>query len=161
MKYFIKEFDTRYFAGIEFPDGINTDSDDVNKVPDLWDTFFENVSENIVNKVEPFHCIGLEIYPFDFNETKTYYYYVLVETNELIEESDFITTKKLKKGKYICFPIEFDQISEEIQRVYQYIKREKIKVHMGFDYEDYLPDEDYTKSGAILNFCLRMEDDHK
>ena len=160
MKYFIKEFDTRYFAGIEFPDGINTDSDDAKKIPDLWETFFENINDNITNKVNPNHFIGLEIYPFDFRETKTFYYYVLAETKELIEESDIVTTKKLKKGRYICFPIEFDQITEKIQKVYQFIKREKIKVHMGFDYEDYLPEENYSKPGAILNFCLRMEDDH-
>ncbi len=158
MKYFIKEFNTRYYAGIEFPDGIKAGTDDVKKIPQFWDRFSKQEDNMIQNQVTPKHYIGLEIFPFDFMETKTYYYYALVETQSLIEEVKGITTKKLKKGKYICFPIEFDDISNEIQRVYRFIENEKINVHMGFDYEDYLPEENYMERGAILNFCLRMEE---
>ncbi len=159
MKYFIKEYDTRYFAGIEFPNGVVLKNNDMKKKPALWDDFFKNYATNIDNQVNPNHVIGLEFYPFDFQETGTYDYYVLAETNNLVESNDKIVTKKLKKGRYICFPINFDEITTEIQKVYKHIKDNKIKVHMGFDYEDYLTTENYGVTGAVLNFCLLLDQD--
>lgn len=157
MKYFIKEYETRYFAGIEFPNGINPNSDDIIKISSLWNEFFDKYNDLVQNKVEPNHFIGLEIYPFDFRETGIFDYCVLAETNQKIETSENITTKKLKEGRYICFPIQFDNIRDEIQSVYNYIKEKQIKVHMGFDYEDYLVGENYGEAGAVLNFCLLLE----
>ncbi|XMB72182.1 GyrI-like domain-containing protein [Mycoplasmatota bacterium WC30] len=159
MKYFIKEYETRYFAGIEFPNGINLKNNDMKKIPKLWENFFNNYTSKIVNQVEPSHYIGLEFYSFDFKETGTYDYYVLAETKELVEQTGRIVTKKLKPGRYICFPINFDEITTEIQKVYKHIKDKGIKVHMGFDYEDYLTTEDYGVTGAVLNFCLLLEED--
>ena len=156
MKYFIKEYETRYFAGIEFPEGVSSIKD-VKKIPELWNQLFNMNPDEIPDKTNPEHYIGLEIYPFDFQETKTFYYYAMVRTNGLIDATDSIVTKKLKAGRYICFPIEFDRIKEEIQKVYQYIKQENIKVHMGFDYEDYLVEENYRIPGAIVNFCLLLD----
>jgi predicted transcriptional regulator YdeE len=161
MKYFVKEYEQRYFAGIEVPNGIKPNTDDYKNIPKAWDDFFNNVNVKIDNKIDPEHFIGLEIYPFDFMETGVFDYYVLAETNSLFAETEDIVTKKLKKGRYICFPINFDDISNEIQKVYKYIEKENIKVHMGFDYEDYLVGEDYGDSGAVLNFCLLLEDDNK
>jgi len=159
MKYFVKEFETRYFAGIEFPDGVNIPNGDADRISEIWDDFFQTDLDSIQDKKQPNHYIGLEIYPFDFKDTKTFYYYALVETKGLIEPEEGLVTKKLKKGKYICFPIEFDNIRQEIQKVYKFIQEKKIKIHMAFDYEDYLPEENYNASGAILNFCLLMEPD--
>jgi len=158
MKYFIKEYETRYFAGIEFPNGIQLKKNDQKKIPKLWEQYFEGVSQRIKNQVEPNHVIGLEFYPFDFKETTTYNYFALAETKDLIEAFTGVVTKKLRKGKYICFPIKFDEISQEIQKVYKFIKDNDIKVHRGFDYEDYLPSEDYGNPEAILNFCLMIEE---
>ncbi len=160
MKYFIKEYDTRYFAGIEFENGVSN-LDDMKKIPKLWDKLFVTDLKNIQNTKSPHHFIGLEMYGLDFQETGTFDYYAMIETEGLIEPNLGIVTKKLKKGRYICFPIPFDQISQEIKLIYDYIKSEKIKVHMGFDYEDYLPTEDYGEAGAILNFCLLLEEDAK
>jgi len=161
VKYFIKEYETRFFAGIEFPNGIRLKSDDTKKIPELWEDFFSKYSDKIHNQKDPQHLVGLEIYPFDFQETKVFDYFVLTETQGLVEISDELITKKLKAGKYICFPIEFDRIREEISKVYNFIKANHIKVHMGFDYEDYLSDQNYGKAGAILNFCLLLENDIK
>jgi len=161
MKYFVKEYKTRYFAGIEFPNGINIRSEDAKRIPELWDEFFNDHMARISDKIEPSHMIGLETYPFDFMETGIFDYNVLVETNDLIEPVSGIITRKLKAGKYICFPIEFDDILNQVQKAYRYIKAEKINVHMGFDYEDYLNEENYGEAGAILNFCLLLEDDPK
>lgn len=158
MKYFIKEYETRYFAGIEFPNGIQLKNKDQKKIPKLWDEFYNGFSQRIEHQVEPNHVIGLEIYPFDFKETTTYDYFVLTEIDTLIESFAGIVTKKLRKGKYICFPIPFDEIYKEKQQVYEYIKTKGIKVHMGFDYEDYLPTENYKNPDAILNFCLLIEE---
>lgn len=157
MEYFIKEYQTRFFAGIEFPNGIQLKKNDMKKIPQLWDTFFNQYVQSIPNQVEPNHFIGLECYPFDFQETGDFDYYVLGETEGLIEPVEGIVTKKLKAGKYICFPIPFDQITTHVQKVYKFIKDEKIKIHMGFDYEDYLPDQNYGAAGAILHFCLLLE----
>lgn len=160
MKYFIKEYDTRFFAGVEFENGISN-LKDMQNIPKLWDRLFGSELKRIQNQKEPNHFIGLKMYPFDFMETKTFDYYAMVETNGLIDPVQGIVTKKLKKGKYICFPTPFDKIKEEVQEIYDYMKQEKIKAHMGFDYEDYLTTEDYGKPGAILNFCLLLEEDVK
>lgn len=159
MKYTIQEYDTRFFAGIEVPNGVLMNSEDFKRIPQVWHEFFEKHDQSIKNKVEPHHHIGLEIYPFDIKETQTFDYNVLAETKELVEVNDSQITRKLKAGKYICFPISFDDIHQEIQKVYAFIKEEKINVHMGFDYEDYLPDQNYGAPGAILNFCLMLEED--
>jgi len=161
MKYFIKEYGVRYFAGIEFPGGVNIRKNDSQNIPNLWEVFFKDHLSKIKDLVEPNHMIGLETYPFDFMETGIFDYSALVETNNLVEAESGGVTRKLKAGKYICFPIPFDDIVTEIQRAYKFIKAQKIKVHMGFDYEDYLPEENYLEAGAILNFCLLLEDDTK
>lgn len=161
MKYFVKEYDTRYFAGIEFPNGVKVNTDDLKKIPKLWDEFFEKYSKLVPDKLEPNHLIGLEIYPFDFMDTGIFDYSVMVETNHLVEPPEGMITRKLKAGRYICFPIEFDQISSQIKKVYEYVKEKKINVHMGIDYEDYLPEENYGEQGAILNFCFLLEKDVK
>lgn len=159
MKYFIKHYDNRYFAGIEFPGGINMTQNDPKNIPGLWDDFFSSWVAKVSDKTEPNHFIGLETYPFDFKETGTFDYNAMVETKTLIDPVEGMITRKLKAGKYICFPIPFDDIINEIQRIYKFCKAEDIKVHMGFDYEDYLTTENYGEPGAILNFCLLMEDD--
>ena len=159
MKYFIKDYDTRYFAGIEFPEGVRLQTDDNKKIPDLWDKFFNKYNQTIDGQVEPNHYIGLECYPFDFMESKVFDYFVLAETKDLLEINDELVTKKLKKGRYICFPIRFDQITSEIKKVYEFIKKENIKVHMGFDYEDYIPEENYSEPEAILNFCFLLDEE--
>jgi predicted transcriptional regulator YdeE len=159
MKYFIKEYETRYFAGIEFPNGIRPNTEDIKKIPELWDSFFNEYNAMVDNKVEPYHNIGLEIYPFNFAEEGVFDYCVLAETNELIDPKEGIITKKLKAGRYICFPIAFDNIASDIQKVYKHIKEKEIKVHRGFDYEDYLVGENYGEPGAVLNFCLALEED--
>ncbi len=158
MKYVIKEYDTRYFAGVELPDGVQS-MDDIPKISGLWGDLFQNHITKIQNQKQPNHFIGLETYPFDFKETGTFYYFALAETNGLIEPTEGIVTKKLKPGKYICFTIEFDKISSQIQQVYNYIKENDIKVHVGFDYEDYLEGQDYGGKGALLDFCLMLEND--
>ena len=159
MKYFIKDYNTRYFAGIEFPEGIRLKTDDNKKIPQLWDKFFNKYNQLIEDQVVPNHYIGLECYPFDFMETKVFDYFVLAETKILREVDDELVTKKLKKGRYICFPVRFDDILNEMQKVYEFIKKEGIKVHTGFDYEDYMSTENYAEPEAILNFCFLLEED--
>jgi predicted transcriptional regulator YdeE len=161
MKYFVKEYETRYFAGIEFPNGIRPNTEDIKQIPALWDKFFNEYNSLVDNKVEPYHNIGLKIYPFDFKENGIFDYCVLAETEKLVESKNDIITKRLKAGKYICFPINFTQISSEIQKVYKFVKEKEIDVHMGFDYEDYLVGENYGEPGAVLNFCLALEENVK
>ncbi len=161
MEYTIKDFETRYFAGIELADGISVNSNDKAKIPELWNKFINKYLPEIENVMEPQKFIGLEIYPFDFMETKNFYYYAMVQTEKLIESKGEIVTKKLPKGKYISFPIKFDDIINEIGRVYAYIDKEGLNVHMGFDCEDYMATEDYTKKGATLNMTFLMEEKNK
>lgn len=158
MKYFIKDFEKRYFAGLELPNGMQLNTNNASKIKELWQTFMSKYAPTIPNQVSPKRYIGLEIYPFDFKETGAFDYYALTEINALIDPDEMIVTKKLKPGRYICFPIKLVDIMNEIQKVYAYIKEKEIQVHMGFDYEEYIAGEDYRDKDATLNFCLLLED---
>ncbi len=158
MEYIIKDFETRYFAGLELDGGVNANSSDKLKIPALWDDFFKKYVQNIPDKTEPHKFIGLEIYPYDFMETKNFDYYAMIETNTLIEGRGEIVTKKLPKGKYISFPIKFDDITNEVGKVYKFMETQDLKVHMGFDVEDYLVTQDYSKKGQILHMMFLLEE---
>lgn len=155
MKYEVKDFDERYFAGIEFEGGLALG--ETSKTTKLWDNFLKNVLSEIPSKKKGFPLIGLECYPPDFMEIKTFDYYALVETDFLIEKSDKYVTKKLPKGKYISFEIEFDTLHEDIHRVYKYVDEHNVKIHKGFDVEEYIEGQKYNERGAILNFSFLLE----
>jgi len=158
MKYKTMEFENRYFIGIEYPGGVQPGSDP--KFGQLWDDFLGEDIKLLSDVTHKNKFIGLECYPPDFKETKTFDYYALLETNELVKKDGF-SSKKLPKGTYILFEITFDDIRDQIQNVYKYIRENNINIHYGFDYEDYLQEEDYTKSGAVLNFCVKLVDDNE
>ncbi len=101
MKYEVKDFNERYFAGIEHEGGITLG--DTRNLRKLWDKFLNDVLEEIPSRKKGFKVIGLECYPPDFMESKTFDYYALVETEGLIENNNNYITKKLPKGKYISF----------------------------------------------------------
>ncbi len=156
MEHFIKEYEERYFIGIEHVNGVTHGN--FSGYGKLWSVFLEEDikllnKDKILNKF-----IGLECYPPDFMDTKTFDYFALAETKELFFQPGF-TSKKLPKGTYILYPINFDDIVNEIKKVYQDIRARKENIHMGFDYEDYLIDQDYTKEGAKLNFALLLNND--
>ncbi len=155
MKYEIKEFNERFFIGVEYAGGIKPGSNP--QIGQLWDEFLNEDLKLIIDIPNHDKFVGLECYPPDFGETQTFDYFALLQTNELVKRDGF-TSKKLPKGKYILFSIEFDQIRDEIQRVYKYVKENNIKIHMGFDYEDYIKGQDYRKPGARLNFALMLEE---
>lgn len=156
MKYEVKDYEERYFAGIEFDGGVALGK--TNKIPKLWDTFLNDVIELIPLRKKGFPVIGLECYPPDFMERKVFDYYTLVETEKLIQQTDKYITKKLPKGKYISFEVGFDTLRDDIQSVYKYIKEHKVNIHKGFDFEEYLEGEKYYESGAVLNFSFLLEE---
>jgi len=156
MKYKVKDLDERYFAGIEFEGGIALG--EKNKRRKLWDKFLNDVLKEIPSRKDGFPVIGLECYPPDFKETKVFDYYALVETKGLIQKSEKYVTKKLPKGKYICFEVGFDTLKEDIKEVYKYIKEHNVKIHKGFDFEEYLDNQKYYEDGAILNFSFLLEE---
>ena len=155
MKHKIAEFEERYFIGIEYEGGVK--SGEQTKLGQLWDDFLREDIKLLKDVPNKDKFIGLECYPPDFRETKTFDYYALLETNELVKKDGF-SSKKLPKGKYILFEIEFDNIHDEIQKVYKHVKDNHVNIHYGFDYEDYLQGQDYTKTGAILNFAFKLEE---
>ena len=156
MKYEVKDFNERYFAGIEYEGGVTLG--DTKKLPKLWDKFLNDILEEIPSRKKGFPVIGLECYPPDFMETKTFDYYALVETEGLIENNKNYVTKKLPKGKYISFEVGFDTLEDDIQKVYKYIKEHNVKVHKGFDFEEYLEDQKYYETEAILNFSFLLDE---
>ena len=158
MKYGIKNHGSRYFVGIEYPGGVKIGVK--NKIRKYWSDFFDKDFPNIDDVKDGGKFIGLECYPPDFMKTKQFDYFILCEVNKIYNQEGFIS-KKLPEGKYACFPIAFDNILSEIPRVYEFIKENDIKINHGFDYEDYLQEEDYTKSGAVLNFCVKLVDDNE
>lgn len=155
MKFITKEFNERFFIGIEYEGGVKPG--DTPKLGQLWDVFLREDIKLLKEVPNKDKFIGLECYPPDFRETKTFDYYALLETNELVKKNGF-SSKKLPKGTYVLFEINFDNIHDEIQEVYKYVKENSMNIHYGFDYEDYLLGQDYTKPGAILNFALKLEE---
>lgn len=157
MKHQIVEIEDRYFAGIEhhleIDFGIEVD------ISSSWKKMFNETYNQIKMKTSPHQMIGLACYSIDFDETNKMSYYVLAETIDLIEQDNGIVTKKIPKGRYICFDISNDHLGSERRKVYRYCRENKINVHMGFDFEYYLNEVDYEKKEAILELCLKLEDD--
>lgn len=156
MEYIVKDYETRYFAGIEYEGGVKLN--EPHQIPMLWENLFHSHLQDISDVKEPTKYIGLECYPPDMMEINMYDYYAMVETNGLITEKEKIVTKKLPKGKYISFPIRFGDIQEEIQKVYQYIKENDIHINRGFDFEEYLEGQNYDSPDAVLHFSLLMKE---
>ncbi|MFO7969878.1 MAG: GyrI-like domain-containing protein [Bacillota bacterium] len=158
MEYIVKDYETRYFAGIELIGGFKIDSPDKKKIPGLWEELENVYLDEINNKKDPISYIGLEIYRFDFMESKTVDYYALVETDGLVEVEENLVTKKLPKGKYIQFPIKRDDISNEIKRVYRYVENENLNVHLGFHVEDYSVNGKSHFNNDLLYLCFKLEE---
>lgn len=158
MEYVIKDFDTRYYAGIELIGGFRIGSEDQKKIPGLWEEL-ENLYLNDIPQVkEPINFIGLEIYRFDFMESKTVDYFALVETNGLIEvDEDNLVTKKLPKGRYMMFPIVKSDVSNQIKQVYKFIEKEEFNVHIGFHVEDYQSESGSHFNNEKMYLCFKLE----
>lgn len=156
MKYIVRDFNERYYTGLEHIPSLKPGVE--NQIPALWQTFMKKALPLLKKAELKNNFIGLECYPPDFMETKEFDYFALIETKYLIHNDGFVS-KKLPQGKYISFEIEFDQIHNEIQSVYKYIKDHNVPVHYGFDYEEYLPEEEYQNKGAKLYFTLMLEHD--
>ncbi|MDD3129572.1 MAG: GyrI-like domain-containing protein [Candidatus Izemoplasmatales bacterium] len=160
MDYTINDYETRYYAGIELIGGLKAESKDYDKLPDLWNDFRQVYLEDIPHKVVPNKFIGLEMYRFDFMESKTMDYFALVEITHLFDcDQEDVVTKKLPKGRYISFTINHDDLLDEVENVYEYIKQENINIHLGFDFKEYLNSENYQESGAKLCLSFKLEDD--
>ncbi|MCF7926726.1 MAG: effector binding domain-containing protein [Candidatus Izimaplasma sp.] len=155
MNYKKKQYDVRYFIGIEYEGGIEVnEEEDTNR---LWQDFKNEDIVLLDNLKEPKHFIGLQCYPPDFDEVKTYDYYAMVETNGLDKQAGF-TTKKLPAGTYIQFKMKKENINEETKKVYQFIEDRGINIHYGFDYEDYEVAD--TEDDEIeIYFSLLLEND--
>lgn len=155
MEYKVKDFETRYFAGIELIGGYKIGSEDQKKIPGLFEELENLYLDDIPSKKSPESFIGLEIYRFDFMESKMVDYFAMIETNGLVEiDEDNLVTKKLPKGKYIMFPINRERMFDEIKRVYKYVEQEKINVHLGFHVEMYM--QHFNDKEMYL--CFKLED---
>lgn len=152
MKYEIRELNERIFCGMSIK---VTPGEGNNKIPSLWHRFMTEGSELLKDVKRGTKNIGLEAYPGDFMETHEFYYHAMVE---IIEKVDIegMDTVVLPKGKYIFFELEFDDISNQIQAIYKYIKESNINVNYAFDYEDYLENQQYNQKGQILNLAFLM-----
>jgi len=54
--------------------------------------------------------------------------------------------------------IEHDDLLNQVEKVYEFVKRERINVHLGFDVKEYLPTENYKEKGAKLNLLFKLEE---
>lgn len=157
MKYKIIDQDERYFAGIEHHKeidfGVKSD------ISASWKKMFHTTYTDIKMKTKPHQMIGLNCNSIDFEESNKVTYYALSETIDLIEQVPSIITKKLPKGKYICFEVDYDSLATERKRVYDYCKKEGFKIHPGFDYENFLNHHKYDAAGAVVELCLMLEND--
>jgi len=160
MEYIVKEYEIRYFAGIELIGGFKVGSEDHKKIPGLFEELENVYLSDIESKKEPFKYVGLEIYRFDFMESKMVDYFAMVETKGLIEvsEEDNLVTKKLPQGKYIMFPINKANMASEIKKVYRYVEEEDINVHLGFHVELYEDDDKSHFNNEKLYLCFKLEE---
>lgn len=153
MKHNIKQYKERYFIGIEYEGGITADQ--IHSIPTLWEDFMRDI-QLLQDAPLKQKYIGLECYPPDFRDSQTMDYYAMVETSELIERDGFVS-KRLPAGSYIRFEIEFDQLTTDIPKAYQYLKDHQIRYHNMFDYEDYCADQDYSQPGATLYISFLLD----
>ncbi|MGE4571571.1 MAG: GyrI-like domain-containing protein [Candidatus Izemoplasmatales bacterium] len=159
MEYIVKDFETRYYAGIEMIGGFKIGSDDHLKLPGLWEELENLYMSEIPNKITPLRFIGLEIYRFDFMESKTVDYYAMVQTDGLVEvDEENLVTKKLPKGKYIMFPINKKDLKNEIKKVYKYVENEDLNVHLGFHVEDYQDESGSHFNNQKLYLSFKLEE---
>lgn len=156
MEYIVKDYETRYFAGIEMIGGFKVGTKEQDKVKDLWKDLKELYIHDIVHKSKPLNMSGLEIYRFDFMESKMVDYYALVQTDGLVEvNEDSLVTKKLPKGQYILFPLDKTNKQEGFKKVYQYIEDEELNIHIGFHVEIYKEhDLNFPENTMYLSFKL-------
>jgi predicted transcriptional regulator YdeE len=157
MKYKIIEQDERYFAGLEHPTEIVFG--EIPTIGGTWKKVFHEAYDVIKMKTDPHQMIGLNCNAIDYEETHKVQYFALAETIDLIKQDEMLVTKKLPKGKYICFELDFDDMGNERRKAYDYCKKEGIKIHEGFDYENYLNHIRYDVPGAMVEICLKLEDD--
>jgi len=155
MKYIIQEHPVRFLIGIEFEGGVAEDQ--ISQIGTLWEEFMKDIGLLQDLPLER-KFIGLECYPPDFMEDQRMDYYAMVQTTTHVERDGFVT-KRLPAGKYIQFEIAFDRIHAEMQQVYQYLSKQKIRVHSTFDLEDYWEDQDYGSPGAKLFLSFLLEDE--
>ena len=160
MEYIVKDYETRYYAGIELIGGFKIGSDDQKKIPGLFEELENVYLSDIPSKKEPLSFVGLEMYRFDFMESKMVDYFALVETKGLVdlEEEDNLVTKKLPKGKYIMFPIKKEQMANQIKKVYRYVEEEEINVHLGFHVELYEHNNKSHFNNEKLYLCFKLEE---
>jgi len=158
MKYKFIEQDERYFAGIEHSEELLFGENNV-KVGETWKRIFHEFYDVIKMKTEPHQMIGLNCSSIDFEDTGKVNYFAMVETIALIEQDASLKRKKLPKGKYVCFDVSLEKMAEERRQVYEYCKDNNINIHEGFDYENYLNHVNYQEPNAMLEICLKLEDD--
>ncbi len=156
MEYKYANFDVRFFAGIEFEDGIEPSSP--YDLVSFYDSFFDEFNSTIKGKFEPENIIGMVCYPPDIEEETKYDYYALAEIVALIPQQPHIVTKKLPAGKYICFSVKVSKLHDARTQIYKYCKQQNISLHYGFDYEEYQNQDDYKNPLADVNICLKVEE---
>lgn len=152
MEYKTKEHKERYFSGFMLK--VNP-TKGVQDLPQLWHDFMTKGVELIDDGDKLWNFIGLEAYPFDFMETNEFYYHALIETKTKVKHKE-LESIVLPAGTYISFEIDFDTISQQIPKIYKFIKANKIDINFAFDYEEYLGNQDYSKKGQKLNFNFKL-----
>lgn len=155
MKYRIESYATRYFIGVEKQGGILLGNEE--NIETLWEEFIAEDITLLKNLVKPIHYIGLDCYPPDFKDEKRFDYFVMAEVNSKEKQPGFVL-KKLPEGRYMIFEIPNEQVQNQIRKVYQYVKENKISVHMGFDYEDFSSANKFFDTSSTLEFALLLNE---
>lgn len=150
MQYSYCTFPERTFAGLVK----NVQLDNIPCLGEFWDLFFSSKIQGITGIKEPKKFIGLEVYPDNIEEVRSFDYHVLVEVSE-IDQLDEYVVRTVPSGKYICFETSLDTLVKDIHASYQYVKDNDIKIEEGFDFEDYMP-MDYNDDEVPLRFCLKI-----
>ena len=118
----------KYFSGRK----VNVKVGAADAIGPLWDQFHAETDE--INRISDGWFIGYQLYNEKYGNGELFTYFALVEVKEPQEGYEFIT---LNPGKYLQFTINFKDIPNEIEKMYQFINDNNIDIKDHFDFELY------------------------
>jgi predicted transcriptional regulator YdeE len=132
MKIDKKNYPTRYFIGIEHDHPLPMTHKEDSHVGPLFRRL-EAWEEDINHLEIPKNYLGLACYPPKILDLDTFDYFALLQVRELEDVGKPLVQKKLPQGQYLEVSTNFKDLRTTIEEVYEYIKKEQMDIHEGFD----------------------------
>lgn len=108
-------------------------------IPMLWDKIIATQGE-IKNQTNPPQCLGFEFFPFNFPETKLFYYMPSFTVNDLSEVPLMMCGKSIPAGLYAVFTHKgpTSTIAQTFETIYlEWLPNSDYEFRFGYDFELY------------------------